>query len=198
MEILQALIVDREEPEDTKRYALLAIGSIMSNGTYFRLYELIADAEDLFSFVEKKDLMRWLLSTLIVSSPHVQSSVLLAMAVACTSCMWCSFLGTTTFRSLIYSTDKTAVELVAVDIDKVILRLASRKFATDVELIKRLKEEAEDAKQQGRQPTHELLPNAEVASSALALLERIDLVLRTNSGVGMEESVPPPDPTSST
>lgn len=88
-------------------------------------------------------------------------------------------------------TDKVAVEVVAVDISKVILRLASRKFATDAELAKRLKEEEEDAKAEGRIPTAQLLPTAEVSGAALSLLERIDLVLKANSGVGVEETAAP-------
>lgn len=82
---------------------------------------------------------------------------------------------------------------MAVDIDKVILRLASRKFATDAELAKRMREEEEEAKASGRQPTAELLPNAEVATTALTLLERIDLTLKSGTGLGVEDA-PPPDP----
>ena len=88
---------------------------------------------------------------------------------------------------LILRTDKCAVELASVDIDKVVMRLASRKFASEEER-KRHKEENEQAKELGLPTKPDQDP--EVGATALGLLEKLDVVLRSHSGVGLEELHP--------
>ena len=83
------------------------------------------------------------------------------------------------------------MELASVDIDKVLLRLASRKFATDAEQTKQQREAEDAAKRENKPPSQQvLLPSAEVAEVALALLEKMDIVLQQNSGVGLEDVSP--------
>lgn len=95
---LQEAVLDVDELEQTKRYALIALGAVISNGAFcleqWSKADVECPTEELFPYVEKNDLVRWMLKVLITATPAIQSSVLLALGMACASCTHnrCKFL----------------------------------------------------------------------------------------------------------